>query len=200
MKKIQFFKKKKIKKIKISKSKFLFVPFLVFAFLKQTKKTFLYQKHIFKYSGDHFIEKKTFFNKFITITQKFNNPKCTISSTKTINTFSVGCLLRFFKLPQGKFVRRSLKGLRVFLNFLKNIFVEKYSQQKDQTILNITGFDYNLINTKKTLSSFFEKTIKNNNIFILNVKVPFTKVRSKKIKSIKKRFKKKMVKTFLEKI
>ena len=171
---------------------------LAFAFLKKTQKAFLYQKYI--HNNGVFIEKKIVLNKFINITQKFNNPKCTISDIKTINTFSVGCLLRFFKITQGKFVRRSLKGLRVFLNFLKNIFTEKYSQKKDQTVLSVVGFDYNLINTKNLLSTFFEKTIKNKNFFLLNIKVPFTKVRGKKIKSIKKRFKKKMIKTFLEKM
>jgi len=197
MKKIQFFKKKKIKKIKIFTKKFLFVHLLKLNFNLGLQRVFLHKKYtqIFKNIG---VVGNV--NKFVSITQKFNNPKCAISDTKTINTFSVGCLLRFFKITQGKFVRRSLKGLRIFLNFLKNIFTEKYSQKRDQTILSIVGFDYNFINTKKLLSVFFEKTLLSKNFFLLNIKIPFTKIRVKKIKSIKKRFKKKMIKTFLEKI
>ena len=137
--------------------------------------------------------------KYLCISQKLNNPKNTISSENVINTFSVGSVIVYFKIKQGKFVRRSLKGAKIFLNFLKNVFLKKFSKKNESVILNITGIDYNLMYLKKMVFNFFENNNLNNNVFMMNIKIPFTKTKQKKRKSIKKRLKKKIISLFLKK-
>ena len=68
-------------------------------------------------------------NMYVFISQKTFSPKATISSTNCLNTFSIGSIIKYFKVKQGKYIRRSSKGVRVFLNFLKNIFEKKYNNQ-----------------------------------------------------------------------
>lgn len=141
-------------------------------------------------------------NTTICISQKLYNPKATIVINKNLNTFSVGSIIKYFKIKQGKFVRRSLKGLKVFINFLKNIFLKKYAplqgSSKNCMILNIIGFDYNLLSVKTNLKNFFKDCEYKQLYFLFNIKISFTKVRGKRVKSIKKRLKKKILSVFLK--
>lgn len=139
----------------------------------------------------------------IVLTQKFNNPKVVIfKDKKNLNTFSVGSIIKYFKVKQSKCLRRGLRGLNIFLNFLKNIVDRKYITGKTKCnylILSIVGFDYNLLQGRRSIKYFFKKNICGNIFFLYNLKVSFTKTKNKKIKSIKKRLKKKIILNFLKK-
>ena len=146
-------------------------------------------------------------NTIIALTQKFNNPKGVIFNKKNLNTFSVGSIIKYFKVKHNKCLRRSSRGLNIFINFLKNIFDKKYIISSDINnvglsclIINICGFDYNLILGRKNLRNFFRKNTFTKMYYIYNLKLSFTKKKSKKIKSIKKRLKKKIILNFLKKI
>jgi hypothetical protein len=136
----------------------------------------------------------------IFLTQKLNNPKSTICTYKNLNTFSVGSIIKYFKIKQSKCLRRGSKGLKIFLNFLKNVFEKKYlTKSVRYVIYSISGFDYSLLPNRKGIRQF----LGNNRlgVYVLcNLKVSFTKKRDKKIKSIKKRLKKKMLLNFLKKV
>ena len=138
----------------------------------------------------------------VTLTQKKHNPKALIATNdKNNNTFTVGSIIKYFKVKQGKYIRRSPKGLKIFLNFLKGIFYKKYIPKKIKyMIFNIGGFDYNLINCKKNIKYFIQKGVLDRVFFLYNLKVSFTKRKEKRIKSIKKRLKKKILKNFLKKV
>ena len=129
---------------------------------------------------------------FLFIGQKFNNPKSNIGGLNTINTFSVGCLIKFLKIKQNKAFRRSRGGLKIFLNFLKNIFFKKYHLKNSKLILTIRGFDFHLFFLKRFFFQFLEFGV-DKNYFLLNLSVAFTKKKAKKIKAIKKRLKKRLV-------
>jgi len=139
----------------------------------------------------------------VCISQKKHNMKCVFKKNlTTINTFSVGSVMKYFKIKQGKYIRRSIKGSKIFLNFLKNIFDNKYSNKSNMAgiFLNILGVDYNLISLKKNLKKFLKLSKYNLLIYALyNIKVSFTKIKNKKIKAIKKRLKKKIALNFLKK-
>ena len=154
------------------------------------------------------IESKVSVNKNITspisiiLTQKKNNPKALLSiNDKNINTFSVGSVVKYFKVKQGKYIRRSSKGLKIFLNFVRSIFFKKYTPKHIKyMIFSISGFDYNLVFCKKSIKYFIQKGILSQVFFLYNLKLSFTKKKEKKIKSIKKRLKKKILKNFLKKV
>ena len=139
----------------------------------------------------------------ICISQKKHNMKCVFKKNlTTINTFSVGSVMKYFKIKQGKYIRRSGKGSKIFLNFLKNIFDKKYSIKSGMTgvFLNILGVDYNLLTLKKNLKKFLKLNQYNLLVYTLyNIKISFTKIKNKKIKAIKKRLKKKIALNFLKK-
>ena len=115
----------------------------------------------------------------------------------------MGSIIKYFKVKQGKCIRRSLKGSKVFINFLKNLYFKKYFLKKNFTVFSIIGFDYNLIVLKKSIKGFFLKTQNKfstkGGLFLLNIKTSFSKKKEKKIKSIKKRLKKKILVNFLRK-
>lgn len=137
----------------------------------------------------------------INISQKRFNNKATVSNVKTLNTFSVGSVIKYFKINQSKYIRRSTKGLKIFLNFLKNVFEKRYLNRKTKFIvLNIAGVDYNLIMLKKNLKRVVNQKIYKSVYLVYNIKISFTKTKDKKIKSIKKRLKKKILKNYLKKI
>ncbi len=86
----------------------------------------------------------------ISISQKDFNPKCTIYERKNVNTFSVGSIVKYFKIKQSKYIRRSLKGLKIFLNFIKTILEKFYLKESNKCfIFNLSGVGYNLISLKK---------------------------------------------------
>jgi hypothetical protein len=110
--------------------------------------------------------------------------------------------MKYFKIKQGKYIRRSIKGSKIFLNFLKNIFDKKYSIKSGMTgvFLNILGVDYTLLSLKKNLKKFLKLNQYGLLIYTLyNIKISFTKIKNKKIKAIKKRLKKKIALNFLKK-
>jgi len=131
----------------------------------------------------------------IIITQKKHNPKAVFFEKKTIFTLSLGTCLKYLKIPAVKAFRRSFKYLKLFLNLLSVTFFRK---KKKTVIFNLSGFDYNLLCLQKTITTMFLKT--NLKLFFLfSIKIPFCKTKGKKIKSIKKRIKKKILLNFLEK-
>lgn len=111
--------------------------------------------------------------------------------------------MKHFKVQQGKFIRRSSKGTKILLVSLQNIIIRKYKQklEKNIFILSISGFDHNLMSLKKTILKvfLFPTSVKSSFILLSNLKISFTKTKSKKIKSIKKRLKKKILLNFLKK-
>jgi len=141
-------------------------------------------------------------NMYVFISQKTFSPKATISSTNCLNTFSIGSIIKYFKVKQGKYIRRSSKGVRVFLNFLKNIFEKKYNNNfiKKNIIFSVVGFDYSLMFLKKALKNFLGNNTNGRSFFLFNLKISFTKLKTKKIKSIKKRLKKKILLSFSKSI
>lgn len=201
----------KIKKKNFKKNVFLCNRIFTKILSLKQKNNFFLEKNIFikyfnkvwvflKNKPDFFFKKNQ--NIFICISQKTFNPKGTISSVKCLNTFSVGLVVKYFKIKQNKYIRRSLKGVKVFLNFLKNVFEKRYNNEAffKNIILNIVGCDYNLIFLKKTLKVFLKKNNKKKFFFLFNLKISFTKTKNKKIKSIKKRLKKKILLAFSKSI
>ena len=86
-------------------------------------------------------------------------------------------------MQQGKYLKTYLKGGG--FNFLVNIFIKKYNLKKNSIcILNIIGIDYNTILIKGNLKKFFQKKIKICIYTVYNIKISFTKIKTKKIKSI----------------
>ena len=131
---------------------------------------------------------------FLKISQKNNNPKGTISRKLPSFTFSVGSIIKFFKISYTKYLRRSFLGLKIFFNVFKNIFEKKFFFLKNYNLIFcISGFDFNLLRLKKQIKNFFKKNTKLNVFIVFNLKISFTKVKNKKVKSLKKRLKKKIV-------
>lgn len=147
------------------------------------------------------------YSSIINISQKSFNPKATITIKNNFNanTFSVGSIIKYFKIKQSKYIRRSLKGTKIFLNFLKNVFYKKYFIKPDvskssHVLLTVSGFDYNLFFYKKSLKNFLSESNLIKFYFLFNLKISFTKNKSKKVKSIKKRLKKKIMADFLKNV
>ena len=96
-----------------------------------------------------------------------------------LNKFIIEFKVKYFKDKQGKCIRRSLKGSKVFINFLKNLYFKKYFLKKNFTVFSIIGFDYNLIVLKKSIKGFFLKTQNKfstkGGLFLLNIKTSFSK-------------------------
>ena len=170
---------------------------------KKVKLLNIYQK----YKSTIFIEKKknNLQKIFLSISQKIHNPKVTFSKKKVINTFSVGSIIKYFKIKQVKCIRRSLKGVRVFLNLIALHLKKKYkrtlSVNEFNIIINIIGFNYNFFLLKNLIKFLYKESYnKDQLIMLLNLKISFNKTKNKKVKSIKKRLKKKMISHFLKNI
>lgn len=205
---VTIFSKKKIKKKQFRKKTHLLVK--VFQ-TPQTPTTVLsrvtyrnlnfYKKYLNELNINTTITKKRkILPTIVSISQKKFNPKCTIyKDGKNVNTFSVGSIVKYFKLKQSKYVRRSLKGLKVFLNFLKNLLEKFYLKfNKGCIAFCLSGVDYNLVNLKKNIKTLIKHNCMGGLIFLVNIKVSFTKKRDKKIKAIKKRLKKKLILNFIK--
>ncbi len=204
--KITFFKKNKIQR-KVFRKKTQLIPIMVSIFLKIFKnikfrfkvKNLLFYK-VYKKTQQSKIQNNIFLeNTFVVnICQKKFNLKSTLSkgSNNVLNTFSVGSVIKYFKVIKGKYVRRSSKGTKVFLNFLKNLISKKYiscvNQKNNTIVVRFNGVNNNIILAQNTIKGFFVK--KNINTFILiNSRISFTKTKDKRIKAIKKRLKKKLI-------
>ncbi len=199
-------------RIKVEKKSFTKKNFLIYNlnysynWLNNSKKYPKYiaqfLKYLYKYNTNATILRKTTITG-ICISQKKFNPKCVFrQNTKTLNSFSVGSVAKYFKIKQGKYIRRSTKGLKIFLNFLKSVFKKKYLNKKTTHIfVNILGVDYNLVYLRRGLKRLVD--VEHNKLIIYtiyNLKVSFTKLKDKKIKAIKKRLRKKIALNFLKKV
>ena len=137
-------------------------------------------------------------NFFVNINQKKFNIKSTFSKKNTINIFSVGSIIKYFSLKQGKSSRRCLKGGKIFLNFLKNILEKKYFGKKtDQNaIIQVCGYNYNVIYLKRYLYKILQQ---NSLLFVLlNISICYAKKKMPKKKSIKKRITKNILINFIK--
>lgn len=136
----------------------------------------------------------------LTITQKTSNLKATINiNGSNASTFTIGTLLRHFKVKQGKFLRRSVKGTKLFLNSLKNVLQKKYKIISSTfLVIKISGFNYNLMSSKRSIFNTLTSADSSNFLFLFGIKLSFTKQKEKKRKSIKKRLKKKILLNFLK--
>ncbi len=200
-----FFKKNKIKK-KIFKKNTILIKEVKFEKINKLKLFLLmyfYKKYY--YGNLNFTQNNKGEYKqlqlqnttLLCISQKIYNNKGNIVIKKNLHTFSVGSIIKYFKVKQGKYVRRSLKGVKIFLNFLKNFLKKKFLKNNNNFILHLNGFDYNSCFLKKTFKNFF--LINNKSSYLLvNLKISFTKTKDKKIKSIKKRLKKKIILNFIK--
>ena len=135
----------------------------------------------------------------VNITQKIHNPKAYIINSSHTTSFSVGSAVKFFKKASYvKAIRRSHRGVLIFINTIKAVLKSNYitTTPNKNILLNIQGFDYNLIYLKKHIQDLFKNINICNLHIIFNIKVNFTKKKDKKIKSIKKRLRKKMFANF----
>jgi len=159
------------------------------------KKTFFFEK---SYENGIINLKK---NLFLSLSQKNKNIKSTILFEQMIKTSSIGSVLKYLNV-QRKSVRRSLLGLRIFINFLKKVFLVFLFEKKlrvSNIIFNINGFNNMLYVVKKKIFLNFFKKVKSKNLLfyiLVNLKIDFCKKKNKKIKSIKKRLRKKILINF----
>jgi hypothetical protein len=184
----KFFKKNVffLKNVKIKKNNFTILNF--FLTLKKIDNKLLLNNN----SKDNII---------LCLSQKWYNTKGTIFIKKNLNTFSIGSIIKYFKVKQSKYIRRNLKGTKIFLNFFKNLILKKYFFYKyNNYIFKINGFDYNLYFYKSFFKNFYRNINQKSVYFIFNIKIPFTKTKDKKIKAIKKRLKKKIFLNFVKNV
>lgn len=195
-------KRRRFKKKNLASLNTNYIEIIAQNILLNIKNIRCYKKYLMVYTTKGVCKNKNpITNSTISLSQKRFNNKATVSNAKTLNTFSVGAVIKYFKIDQSKYIRRSAKGLKIFLNFLKNVFEKRYLNRKTKFIvLNIAGVDYNLTMLKKNLKRVINQKIYKNVYLIYNIKISFTKTKDKKIKSIKKRLKKKILKNYLKKI
>ena len=210
-----FLKKHKIRRRLFKKKKFLFLFFNFWRLffnkkLKVIKRWDIYKNYnIFKYCNinpnlkqKNIVENKN--NFILQILHKKKTAKGTLFLNKTITTLSIGSVLNYLKIFFRKKMRRSVSSLNVFINYLKKVFLKKLSLNNITNILlNIKGFDNKLFTLrKKIFSNILDNKIIDDFFifFFLNLKLSFCKKKDKKIKSIKKRLKKKILINFLLKL
>jgi hypothetical protein len=198
LKGVTFFKKLKIKK-KIFKKNTLLLRKIDFSnFFNKTKIKPMF--FLNKFNKNYELTNSTQIDNFyINISQKLHNPKGLINKKKNLYTMSVGSIVKYFNIKDNKYIRRTLKGNKIFLNFLKNILQKKYTFINNNIILVLNGFDYNMFYYK----NFFKNLLKNKKTvfyFLINLKINFNKRKNKKVKSIKKRLKKKILLNFRKEI
>lgn len=197
---IRFFRKTKFKKKKYKSNYILYRYTSSFSINTTTIYKNIMNYKQFKTHTHSIVLLENYTPAYVSVNQKIYNPKAVINIKKNLNTFSVGSIIKYFKVKQAKHTRRSYKGVKVFLNFLKKIFEKKYYNNSINTILfTITGIDYNMLFLKRDMKYFLKNNVFINVFFLCNIKISFTKQKNKKIKSIKKRLKKKILLDFLEK-
>lgn len=144
----------------------------------------------------------------IVLKQSTPNTRCTLFVANLIKaTLSVGFVTKLFtKFNSSKAIRRSEKGTKVFLSFLKNFFKKNFflffgKKKKNQVILfNLKGINYNLVLNKKIFLSFVRTNpLGISDTYILfNINKTFTKTKTKRVRSLKKRFRKNFLCFFLK--
>jgi len=103
--------------------------------------------------------------------------------------YSIGMLLNMFKL-ESKSYRRSLKGVKVLINFLSKKINRKY--YKTLALIKVNGLTKNYLKFFYLLSSILN--VLNVKVFLWNPIKSWNKNGVKKLKSIKRRIKKKLIK------
>ncbi len=103
--------------------------------------------------------------------------------------YSIGMLLNMFKL-ESKSYRRSLKGIKVLLNFLSKKINKKYFRHV--SLIKVNGLTKHYLKFFYLLSSVIN--ILSVRVFLWNPIKSWDKNGVKKIKSIKRRIKKKLIK------
>jgi len=206
---MQFLRRHDIRKRSFKKKKYMykysFIKNLIFIknltikkrsnIYERFKKTFFFEK---SYENGIINLKK---NLFLSLSQKNKNIKSTILFEQMIKTSSIGSVLKYLNV-QRKSVRRSLLGLRIFINFIKKVFLVFFFEKKSKVsniIFNINGFNNMLYVVKKKIFLNFFKKVKSKNLLfyiLVNLKIDFCKKKNKKIKSIKKRLRKKILINF----
>ena len=137
-------------------------------------------------------------NIFVNISQKKHTCKSNITYKKLIHTSTVDTIMRYLAIKKYKYLRRSLKGFKIFLNLVKTLFLKKFLFRKNvNLIIFMDGFSFKLNFLKKKINSYFDTiTPSKKFFFLLNLRLSFSKTKEKKVKSIKKRIKKKILLNF----
>jgi len=103
--------------------------------------------------------------------------------------YSIGILLNMLKL-ESKSTRHSLKGVKLLFGFLSKKFIKK--NYKVNSLIKFNGLSKNYLKIFYMLSNLVN--ILNVRIFMFNPMKSWDKLKIKKIKSIKRRIKKKLIK------
>jgi hypothetical protein len=102
-------------------------------------------------------------------------------------------MLRILNLKK-KFLKRTQSGVKIFLNFFKNLF-----EGRKVNIVCFKKLNFFIFFLKKNLSNYF--FLKNKLIyFLISVSISFSSEKIKKIKSIKKRLRKKIFLNFVNRL
>jgi dipeptide/tripeptide permease len=134
----------------------------------------------------------------ITVSQRKYNHKATLSTSNTVCTFSTGSTIRCMRIKHDKMNRRSKKGVLIFLNFIKRVFQMKYLQAKSTFFLfSVVGIDYHIRMNKRFIARLLKFEVSTLVYLLYGTNVSFTRLKNKKVKSIKKRLRKKILKNFL---
>ena len=205
--KITFFKRNKVQRKLFKKKTNLVILFKQVYIILKKNTIFLKKSKILNFYENYFFAKKVnelkVVNKslvidtmVINLSQKKHTLKSTIFKNTTINTFSVGSVMKYFKIAKGKYIRRSTKGFKVFLNFLKAVISKRYLNIKPKItyiVLNVRGVNHSIIGSRALLKSLLTLNTNISTYAIINPTISFTKTKDKKVKSIKKRLKKKLI-------
>jgi len=205
--KITFFKRNKVQRKLFKKKTNLVILFKQVYIILKKNTIFLKKSKILNFYENYFFAKKVnelkVVNKslvidtmVINLSQKKHTLKSTIFKNTTINTFSVGSVMKYFKIAKGKYIRRSTKGFKVFLNFLKAVISKRYLNIKPKItyiVLNVRGVNHSIIGSRALLKGLLTLNTNISTYAIINPTISFTKTKDKKVKSIKKRLKKKLI-------
>lgn len=168
-------------------------------FFKKFKNLNFYESYFFRIKANNVISAKTDIAErtmVINLGQKKHTLKSTVFRSTTLNTFTVGSVMKYFKIAKGKYIRRSTKGFKVFLNFLKTVISKKYFNIKPKIsylVLNVRGVNHSIISSRAIIKGLLSSDSSVRMYSIINPTISFTKTKNKKVKSIKKRLKKKLI-------
>jgi hypothetical protein len=168
-------------------------------FFKKFKNLNFYESYFIRIKADNTISTKRGIAEgtmIINLGQKKHTLKSTVFRGTTLNTFTVGSVMKYFKIAKGKYIRRSTKGFKVFLNFLKTVISKKYFNVKPKIsylVLNVRGVNHSIVSSRAIIKGLLSSDSSVRTYSIINPTISFTKTKDKKVKSIKKRLKKKLI-------
>ena len=122
----------------------------------------------------------------------YKNKITSFSGFTKFSSWSIGMVLTILNYTKSKFMRRSGKGYKILINFLK---VPKLDNRIIFLFKNINNRFFFL--KKKIFKKFFFYKIY---YFLINLGFAFCKIYGKKIKAIKKRLKKKLILNFISSV